>query len=124
MNHDDSSEKLGDASQELLLSVAPFFQVEEGYQQLRKLNHDDFCKKLGDTSLELLLSVAPFFQVEEGCQQSRKLNHDDFSEKILLSAEIIISFHSSSWQKITKGIGYALGPAYRFPVVENSTEKI
>ena len=43
---------------------------------------------------------------------------------MLLSAEIIISFHSSSWQKINKGIGYPLGPAYRFPVVGNSTEKI
>ena len=91
---------------------------------MKKLNHDDFSEKLGDTSLELLLSVAPFFQVEEGYQQLRKLNHDDFSEKLLVSADIIISFHSSSWQKITKGIGYALGPAYRFPVVENSTEKI
>ena len=60
-------EKLGDSSQELLLSVAPFFQVEEGCQQYRKLIHDDFSEKLGDASLELLLS-----------------------------AEIIISFHSSS----------------------------
>ena len=60
--------------------------------------------------------MAPFFQVEEGCQQLRKSNRDDFIEKLLLSAEIIISFHSSSWQKINKGIGYPLGPAYRFPV--------